>query len=241
MNSMSKYAALAATLGSLAFGSNAGAQEMTQDLMSQDTRSLRSAIEERYNAALAMTLDPSVINANDTRYIWASEAKVQCGIALGFLKSSTRDETSIAKCAMASDLMTRQPAVAAVPVPVPVPVATVPQEVCSQRTPGLVFFEFDSADPPAEAEQTIQYVAQNAGPCGWTNFEIVGHTDRAGSNAYNQALSARRAMAVADLMASMGIPRAALSTAARGEEEPRVPTEDEVRNPQNRRVEISVK
>ena len=237
MRNITNTTVIAIVLGSAAIAVPAAAQETTQDLMSLDADALRSAIQQRYDAALTATLDPGVVNADDPRYTWASEAKAQCGIALGFLKSATRDETSIAKCVMASDRMTWRPA----PAPPRSPVATVPQEVCSQRVPGIVFFEFDSAVPPVEAEQTIQFVAQNAAPCGWRGFDIVGHTDRAGSNAYNQGLSRERATAVASLMASLGIPPSAMTTDARGEEEPRVPTEDGVRNPQNRRVEISVR
>ena len=71
-----------------------------------DTDSLRSEIQQHYDAALVMTLDQAIVRANDPRYTWASEAKVQCGIALGYLKSNTRDETSIGKCRTAAELMT---------------------------------------------------------------------------------------------------------------------------------------
>lgn len=203
-----------------------------------DLGSLRSEIQQRYDAALALSNDAAVVSANDSRYMWANEAKVQCAIALGYLKSSTRDETSISKCELASRLMTRVPTPMAPPPPV---VAAPPPEVCSQKLPGIVFFEFDSATPPADANQTIEFVSRNAAACNWTAFDVMGHTDRSGSNAYNQGLSERRAQAVAALMVSMGLSQAAITTGARGEEEPRVPTEDGVRNPQNRRVEIGVK
>jgi OmpA-OmpF porin, OOP family len=191
-----------------------------------DLGSLRSEIQQRYDAALALSTDPAIVAADNSRYVWANEAKAQCGIALGYLKSSTRDATSIGKCELAARLMNRMPP---------------PPEICSQRLPGIVFFEFDSAAPPADARQTIEFVSRNAAACRWTAFAVTGHTDRAGSNAYNVGLSERRAQAVAALMASMGVPQSAITTGARGEEEPRVPTEDGVRNPQNRRVEIGVR
>lgn len=204
-----------------------------------DLGSLRSEIQQRYDAALALSTDPAIVAADNSRYVWANEAKAQCGIALGYLKSSTRDETSIGKCELAARLMNRVPTPMAPPPP-PV-VAAPPPEICSQRLPGIVFFEFDSAAPPADARQTIEFVSRNAAACRWTAFAVTGHTDRAGSNAYNVGLSERRAQAVAALMASMGVPQSAITTGARGEEEPRVPTEDGVRNPQNRRVEIGVR
>ncbi|MCT2558919.1 OmpA family protein [Tsuneonella sp. YG55] len=214
-------------------------QAQDGSLSGLDLGSLRAEIQQRYDAALALSSDPAIVSANNPRFVWANEAKAQCGIALGFLKSSTRDETSIGKCELAARMMNRVPAPMA-PVPPPV-VAGPPAEICNQRIPGIVFFEFDSATPPADATQTIEFVSKNAAACRWTAFEVVGHTDRAGSNAYNMGLSQRRAQAVASLMASMGVPQSAITTAARGEEEPRVPTEDGVRNPQNRRVEIGVR
>jgi outer membrane protein OmpA-like peptidoglycan-associated protein len=105
----------------------------------------------------------------------------------------------------------------------------------------MIFFDFDSAVPPADAGQTAEFVARNAGPCGWSNFGVTGHADRSGGDAYNVGLSRRRAEAVAGLLASAGIPAASITTDALGEEQPRVPTADGVREPQNRRVEISVR
>jgi outer membrane protein OmpA-like peptidoglycan-associated protein len=227
---------LATCLAAAALPGTAWAQGNTDGLAGADIDTLRSEIGQRYDAALAATLDPAVINADDPRYTWASEAKAQCGIALGFLKSSTRDQTSIAKCQMAYDMMTRQPAPQAAPPPPPPP-----PQACAGDLPGMIFFDFDSAVPPAESGQTADFVARNAGPCGWSNFAVTGHADRSGSDAYNIGLSRRRAEAVAGLLASAGIPRASISTDALGEEQPRVPTADGVREPQNRRVEITVR
>lgn len=214
------------------------AQAQDGSLAGLDLGSLRGEIQQRYDAALALSVDPAIVSANDSRYMWANEAKTQCGIALGFLKSRTRDEVSIGKCELAARMMTRVPAPMAPPPPPPI---AAPSEVCSQRLPGIVFFEFDSAALPADANQTIEFVARNAAACGWTGFDVTGHADRSGSNAYNMGLSERRAQAVAAMMSSMGIAGSAITTGARGEEQPRVPTEDGVRNPQNRRVEIGVR
>lgn len=221
-----------------AASTGAAAQNSAAELMSADIDTLRSEIQNRYDAALTTTKDQSIIAANDTRYMWASEAKVQCAIALGYLKSRTRDETSISKCDYAYGRMAIR---TAPPPPPPAPVAPPPQrEVCTSVEPGLIFFEFDSSTPGPDANDTIQFVATNARECGWDQFRVVGHTDRSGSDAYNDALSVRRAEAVANLMASLGIPRGQMSVSAEGESNPRVPTADGVRSPENRRVEITV-
>lgn len=232
-----KMLVASAAIGAAIVGAPGYAQDGS--LSGLDLGSLRGEIQQRYDAALALSVDPSIVSANNSRYMWANEAKAQCGIALGYLKSSTRDETSIGKCELAARMMNRVPA-PMTPV-VQTPVVTAPPEVCSQRLPGIVFFEFDVAETPADANQTIEFVSRNAALCGWTAFDVIGHADRAGSNGYNMGLSERRAENVAALMSSMGISRSAITTGARGEEQPRVPTEDGVRNPQNRRVEIGVR
>ena len=70
---------------------------------------------------------------------------------------------------------------------------------------------------------------------------VIGHTDTVGSLARNDALSLARAERVREMLVGLGIPPAQVQVAGRGEREPLVPTEDEVAEPRNRRVEISVR
>jgi OmpA-OmpF porin, OOP family len=70
---------------------------------------------------------------------------------------------------------------------------------------------------------------------------VVGHTDRVGTVPYNDALSLRRAERVQAQLVQLGIPAAQIQAAGRGERAPLVPTEDEVAEPRNRRVEITVR
>lgn len=217
----------------------AHAQDGEGDLAALDKGALRPALQQRYDAGLAATLNPAIVNADDARYLWASEAKAQCAIALGYLQSGTRDATSIGKCQTAYLRMQQAPAPA--PVPAPVAAPQPPRQACANQLPGMVFFEFDSAVPPADAQQTAAFVARNYGPCGWRGLTVSGHADRAGSDSYNSELSLRRAQAIAGLIASAGVPAAVITTDAKGEAQPRVPTADGVREPQNRRVEITVR
>ena len=69
-------------------------------------------------------------------------------------------------------------------------------------------------------------------------IQVTGYTDRSGSPGYNQRLSERRANAVAEALARLGVPRSDMVVAGRGENDNRVPTAAGVREPQNRRVEI---
>jgi outer membrane protein OmpA-like peptidoglycan-associated protein len=70
---------------------------------------------------------------------------------------------------------------------------------------------------------------------------IVGHTDRVGSVESNDALSLKRAQSVRELTIQRGFSAPRVMAVGRGEREPVVPTEDEVDEPKNRRVEIVVR
>jgi outer membrane protein OmpA-like peptidoglycan-associated protein len=69
-------------------------------------------------------------------------------------------------------------------------------------------------------------------------IQVTGYTDLTGSAGYNQRLSERRANAVANALAGMGVARNDMVVTGRGMNDPRVPTPLGVREPQNRRVEI---
>jgi len=71
-----------------------------------------------------------------------------------------------------------------------------------------------------------------------TRIAVTGHTDTSGAPAYNMALSLRRANAVKDALVREGIAAAAIAVTGRGETQLLVQTGDNVREPQNRRVEI---
>lgn len=70
---------------------------------------------------------------------------------------------------------------------------------------------------------------------------VVGHTDRQGTVEANDALSLRRAQAIADLLVAQGFAPELISARGRGEREPLVPTADEVVEPRNRRAEVIVR
>jgi outer membrane protein OmpA-like peptidoglycan-associated protein len=70
---------------------------------------------------------------------------------------------------------------------------------------------------------------------------VIGHTDRVGSEAYNDALALQRAQTMRQQLLADGIGDGNIAVAGRGEREPLVPTADEVDEPKNRRVEISIR
>jgi len=75
---------------------------------------------------------------------------------------------------------------------------------------------------------------------GKTTLTIVGHTDNVGSNQYNQQLSQRRALSVAQYFESKRVDPLRLATAGKGETEPVASNASEGGRQANRRVEIYV-
>ena len=103
--------ALATHQAAMAQGNDADA------LLGMGIDSLQGELQSRFNDALAASNNSSVINADDPRYLWVIEAKAQCGIAIGYTKSNTKDPVSVSKCVKAHQLMSYIPA----PPPPPPP------------------------------------------------------------------------------------------------------------------------
>ncbi|MBN1349281.1 OmpA family protein [candidate division KSB1 bacterium] len=71
-------------------------------------------------------------------------------------------------------------------------------------------------------------------------FEVSGHTDDLGTEAYNQQLSEKRARSVRDFFISRGIPSENISHSGFGENHPMVPNTSMLNRSLNRRVEIKI-
>ncbi len=129
------------------------------------------------------------------------------------------------------------------PPPVPAPPAPPPLPLCPPAavTPGpfLVFFDWDRSVITPEAAAILDRAADQYAATGQTSVTLAGHADKSGKPDYNQALSQRRADAVKDYMTKKGVAPGVITTEAFGETRPLVDTADGVREPQNRRVEIT--
>jgi OOP family OmpA-OmpF porin len=104
----------------------------------------------------------------------------------------------------------------------------------------LVFFDWDKSDITATARQVITEAAQAVTRRNLDVVMVEGHADRSGPDDYNVRLSQRRADAVRQVLVSQGIPANRIQTQAYGESQPLVPTEDGVRNAQNRRASVII-
>jgi outer membrane protein OmpA-like peptidoglycan-associated protein len=72
------------------------------------------------------------------------------------------------------------------------------------------------------------------------SIKVIGHTDSKGSDAYNQALSERRASSVAAYLLSQGLEPGKLTSEGRGESEPVADNATEEGRAKNRRVELHI-
>lgn len=120
------------------------------------------------------------------------------------------------------------------PAPAPPPAAPQPEDF-------IVFFDFDSSKLTPEALSILKSASDAAKKGNFTRITLTGHADRAGPPDYNFGLSRRRADAVKAELVRLGVASAEITTEAKGESEPLVPTADGVPEPQNRRVEILMK
>ncbi len=103
----------------------------------------------------------------------------------------------------------------------------------------LVFFDWDKSDLGPGAQSVLDAVASEATKRSLTSLTIVGHADTSGSESYNDKLAQRRANAVRDALIQRGIQASIIRTESRGESELLVATADNVREPANRRAQIS--
>ena len=122
------------------------------------------------------------------------------------------------------------------PAPQPEPPAPPPPCVAG---PFMVFFDWDRDEITPQASAILDNAASAYQTCGQAQVMIAGHADKSGSDQYNVGLSQRRAANVRSYLAGRGIPDGVMTTEAFGESRPLVETQDGVREPQNRRVEIS--
>jgi OmpA-OmpF porin, OOP family len=128
---------------------------------------------------------------------------------------------------------------APIPVVAPAPPPPAPPPAPSARI-SLVFFDFNKSTLTPDGRKVVEQAASVYKSGGVGRIDLTGYTDLSGTQQYNLGLSQARADAVSTYLVQLGVPATAISEKARGKENPRVPTPDGVREPQNRRVEIII-
>lgn len=103
-----------------------------------------------------------------------------------------------------------------------------------------VYFAFDSYTIASRELSKVREVAGHLNSNPAYGVILEGHTDERGSREYNLALGERRALAVRDLLLSLGVGSDRIQTLSLGEEQPAVSGFDETAWARNRRVEFKL-
>jgi outer membrane protein OmpA-like peptidoglycan-associated protein len=100
-----------------------------------------------------------------------------------------------------------------------------------------LFFEHNRFDLKPESYPELARLAAILKETPGLGAEIMGHTDDQGDDAYNLALSEKRARAVLEYLVTLGCARARLSARGYGESKPTVANDSDENRARNRRVE----
>ncbi|MDR0804002.1 MAG: OmpA family protein [Rickettsiales bacterium] len=99
-------------------------------------------------------------------------------------------------------------------------------------------FDFNRAEIKPEYEAVIRKLVATTQENRNVKISVVGHTDTVGTNSYNYALGGRRAEQVRNMLIQYGIPGSQIVAVSSGKTDPKVPTGDQVKNAENRRVNV---
>lgn len=133
------------------------------------------------------------------------------------------------------DTVTEEAPVAPVVIPAPAPARTY-----------LVFFDWDKYNLKPTAKQVVDKAAEASRHTAYTRILVNGYSDTSSARGgisgkeYNQKLSNIRAEHVADELVAHGVPSNQITVTGFGQSHLLVPTGPNVREPQNRRVEIII-
>ena len=105
----------------------------------------------------------------------------------------------------------------------------------------LLYFVSGGAQLTPESQALLPTIVASAAQRPAVDVSIIGHTDTVGRAEQNEELALKRAQAIAELIKAKGLKVHALSVESHGERNPLVKTADEVAEPRNRRVEISLR
>jgi outer membrane protein OmpA-like peptidoglycan-associated protein len=104
-----------------------------------------------------------------------------------------------------------------------------------------LYFQFDSEELTDESQKLVSAVQAAVKTYPAPQVTVVGHTDTVGAATANVGLGLRRANVARTHLIQAGVDEAAIVVTSHGEATPLVPTADDVSEPRNRRVDITVR
>lgn len=105
----------------------------------------------------------------------------------------------------------------------------------------LLYFDAGTAKLTQESLAMPEKILAAISRRGSRDVRVNGHTDRQGKSEDNARLSLQRAEFVRDFLITKGVESSIIQVFAHGEGNPIVPTDDEMPEPRNRRVEVLVR
>lgn len=143
--------------------------------------------------------------------------------------------------------------VAPAPAPAPEPVAVAPVVTPPPPPPpkpqprsekatfsAKTLFDFDKSNLKPEGKAALDQLLTQQQGIDLEVMVVVGHTDSVGTDAYNQALSLRRAAAVKEYLTSKGVDGPHVFTEGKGESQPVADNKSAAGRTENRRVTVEV-
>jgi peptidoglycan-associated lipoprotein len=109
------------------------------------------------------------------------------------------------------------------------------EQLNAERPLDDVFFDLDQSSIRDDAKPRLQKDADWLKRWTSTQITVEGHCDSRGSSEYNLGLGSRRATAVKDYLASLGVPAGRMTVVSKGKESPTCSDETESCWQQNRR------
>ena len=120
--------------------------------------------------------------------------------------------------------------------------ATVCQQLFSESL-GKAKIRFESGRATIDPDSTglLDRLIETALRCPTANIEIAGHTDSDGDDAFNQALSEKRAQAVAEYLVKAGLAASRFTPVGYGSTQPIALNDTDQGKAQNRRIDFVVR
>ncbi|MBI2308514.1 MAG: OmpA family protein [Rhodocyclales bacterium] len=126
-----------------------------------------------------------------------------------------------AGCACDKDILPKEKCEPKATAPVAKPAATPKPAAAKITLAADALFDFDKAVLRPEGKKSLDDLVAKAGALNLEVIIAVGHTDRLGSDAYNQKLSEKRAAAVKTYLIGKGIEANKVYTEGKGEKQPK--------------------
>ena len=155
-----------------------------------------------------------IVWKNSTGLCWRSSSWTPANA------SAECDPELMAKVEAPAPIPAAEPAPALAVAPAPAPAPAPKTQIRKITFSAEELFDFDKAVLRPAGKTALDNLAREMNGVNYDTVLATGHTDRVGTNRYNQKLSERRAGAVKAYLISKGIPDNRITSAGMGETQP---------------------